>query len=97
AANKLPNALDTERAIFFTQKWHQAGCLERDNPRRGYYGDVMTIRLQCFDHAANVHGLRAAAHGAMVVYELQSFRPSISREGLGSPYSGRAPHRNGAT
>ena len=75
AANVFPNSFEAARTIRLTQKRHHSSGLEWIYAWWGYHGHFVTLSLQCFHQATNVHGLRAAAHGAMVVDELQSMNP----------------------
>jgi hypothetical protein len=66
--------------IRFAQKWHKSSGFERIYTWWGYDGHLVAICFQCFHQAANMHGLGTAAHGAMVVDELQGMRPRNKTE-----------------
>jgi hypothetical protein len=75
AAYIFPKSLKAACTIRFAQKWHHSSGLEWIYAWRGHDRHFAAIRLQCFYQATNVHGLRAAAHGSMVIDELQGSRP----------------------
>src|ERR1700722_16673802 len=72
AAYVFPKPLKAARTVRFAQKWHHSGGLEWINPWRRHDRHFVSLCLECLHQATNVHGLGTAAHGAMVIDELQS-------------------------
>jgi hypothetical protein len=75
--------------ISLSQKWHHSSGLERVNTWGRQYGHVVPIRFECFHQAPDVHGLRTAAHGAMVIDKLQVSSPRNVKKSAAMIASGK--------